>query len=106
MKVDGIMNNRLGYLHEQTIQSGGRTSADNNRANRDTLSVSKAGRAEAQEQGGVVRRDRHGQIKESPLEHQCRVEKIKVDIENGTYHVSNDLVVDAIIRRLGEEGRG
>ena len=103
MKIEGITNSRRSYLREQTIQRTGRMLQNTTRINRDTLSVSQAGRAEAQEKTqGLFRRDNRGQIKESPLEHQCRVERLKANIENGTYSVPNNLIVDAIIRRSGE----
>lgn len=105
MKIEGIVNSKQSYSRKrgQTIQRTGNVLPDNTRTNRDTLSVSKTGRAEAQEKTqSTTRRGINGQIKESPLEHQCRVERLKVIIENGTYSVPNNLVVDAIIRRAGE----
>lgn len=96
MKVDGKINNMVGYQRGMTAYHLNKPQGESHRLNHDTLSLSEAGKAESTER---LHMTENGRIKESQLEHQSRIEKIKVDIENGNYSISKDLVVDAILRR-------
>lgn len=71
------------------------------KSNHDTLTIS----AKPLQNGAeaMTNTRKAGALQEqTPIAHKERVERIKVDIQNGTYSVANDLVADAIVRRAGE----
>lgn len=102
MKVEGNINCGMVNFYRESASNGtNKPHEGEQRLNRDTLSLSAAGKAESEERKQTAETNRSQTV--SQLEYRSKVEKIKVDIEKGSYSVSNDLIVDAIIRHAAGE---
>lgn len=100
MRIDNMMPFIPNYKKGNAIKTATQNHVAG-KSNHDTLTISAKtlqNSAEAVTNTGKVKAVQE----QTPVAHKERVERIKVDIQNGTYSVANDLVADAIVRRAGE----
>lgn len=104
MKIGSDMSS--GYMGMNSLRHGrGQQNTVKHRQNHDVLSISAEGEkkhAQKADDGVPIDNAHRAALKnESELARRSRIEKIKVDIQNGSYAVPNDVIVDAIIEKSG-----